>query len=61
MPIQIEPTISFGNFVNILVSIGAVLVAFWRVAVRLAKLELKLNMLWNWFKRENNLKDDEED
>lgn len=43
-------TISLGNILSILGSVIAVLAAFWRVSMRLVKLEtelkMKLSMVW---------------
>lgn len=60
MPIQIDPTITAGNIVNIAVSVGAIMLAFWRVAVRLTKLEFKLNLMWSWWKKKNRITEDKE-
>ena len=61
VPADIEPTISLGNVINILVTMLSVLVAFWRIAARLTKFELKVNMIWNWYKSEHGIKDKQND
>ena len=61
MPSDPEILITTGNIVNMAVSLLSVVVAFWRIAVRLAKLEMKLNMIWNWYKHQHKIKEDHED
>jgi hypothetical protein len=54
---QIEPTISVGSILSTLASVCAIAVAFWRMAVKLSRLEFKLNMIWAWYKKEHNIDD----
>ena len=43
---------------NIIINVGVVAFAFWRIAARLSNMEMKLNMIWNWYKKEHKILDD---
>lgn len=56
-----DPTISTGSILNILTCLGAVALGFWRIATRLTKIEMKLNLVWRWFEREHKINGSEKE
>ena len=54
---QIEPTVSLGNIINIAVSVGAILLATWKIVSRLGVMEMKLDLLWSDFKKRYKMKE----
>ena len=46
----LDPTISLGNILTIAVTIGSIVIASWRMSLRLVRLEtefeMKMDMLW---------------
>ena len=50
---------AYSNLVNIAATIAGMLLFFWRVSIKLAKLEMKLNMIWKWYKREHDIEGDD--
>ncbi len=55
----LEPTISVGNVISILVTLVSVGAAFWRVTVRLIELkiehQMKIEMLWKDYMKRHGL------
>ena len=58
---QIEPTITIGTIVSILVTIGSVWVAAWKVVSKLSQHEMKINMMWKSYKKQHGLNGNEDD
>lgn len=57
MGFNIDPTISLGNIIGSLAAIGSVLVAAWRLSIKLNRMQWKLNMIWKWYSREHGIDD----
>lgn len=57
MPINVEATITVGNILSAVTTIAVICVAAWRMTVKLSKMEMKLNMIWTWYKREHKIHD----
>ena len=55
----IDPTISLGNILTIVTTLGSVTLAAWKIVTRLSKMEMKLNLMWSWFKREHKIESDD--
>ena len=56
----LEPTITVGNVISIVSTIGALVVFGWRMSARFEKLDWKVSMIWKWYAKEHNI-DDKED
>lgn len=46
---KIDPTITVGNIIEIAVTIGAVVSAYFNLINRIAQLEVKVNLMWSRF------------
>ena len=57
---MIYPTISLGSIINVVVSLTAIAVATWKVVSKLGVMEMKLNMIWRWYKKEHKIDDGDE-
>lgn len=56
----IDPSISVGAIINLVVSLGAIAIASWRIVARLGRMEMKLNLLWKWFVKEHDIEDSDD-
>lgn len=54
---HVEYSITIGNLVSAAAAIGSVLIAGWKISVQLKVMQIKINMLWNWYKSEHNISD----
>lgn len=48
-----ESTISFGNILVALLTIGAIILATRGLMFRLYQMEFKLDLIWKWYQKEN--------
>ena len=52
-----EHTITLGNMLTIITTVVSVGLAGFKISARLAKMEMKLNLMWEAFKRDHKLGD----
>jgi len=55
---EIDPKISLGNILTMVTIIISVASGAGAVIYRMSKWEIKLNMMWNWFKMDRKIDDD---
>ena len=53
---QFDASISFGTVISTLVLIGSLAVATVSLSGRIARIEMKIAMLWTWFQKEHDIK-----
>lgn len=49
-------TITAGNIITLVATLGSLVLFAWRLSWRMAKMELKFDMVWDWFKRIHKIK-----
>ncbi len=54
-----DTTITLGNIITIVSTLGAVTAASVVVFMRLGKLEHRLNLIWNKFRKDHDIDDSE--
>ena len=52
---HIEMTVTVGNILTMVVMVITVLGAAWRISLQVKKIEWRMNMIWNWYKKEHNI------
>lgn len=55
--IGLDTSVSLGNVIDVCVSLGAVTLATWRIVHKLTILEVKLNLIWAWYKKQHRISD----
>jgi hypothetical protein len=51
----VEPVVSLGDIVTLVVTVMSVLSGAGVVLMRLSKMDMKLSLLWNWYRRQHNI------
>ena len=57
---HIEMTVTVGNILTMVVMVITVLGAAWRISLQVKKIEWRMNMIWNWYKKEHNIDEPDE-
>ena len=59
LAMAIEPVVTVGNIVSILVTAGTLLIATWRLSLRIARLEIqnkmKIDMMWKQYCKDHDI------
>lgn len=61
MAFEIDSKVEAGHILNIAVSLCAIMLSFWRIASRLSKMEMKLNLIWKWYKKQHDIDGDNDE
>lgn len=59
--IGLDTSVSLGNVIDVCASLLAVTFATWRIVHKLTLLEVKMNLMWAWYKKQHRLEDDRGD
>jgi hypothetical protein len=57
MLMTIDPTITTGNIISVVSTVGAIGIAAWKIIGRINRMDMKINLMWQWFKKEHNIED----
>ena len=58
MEIRFEPIVNLGTILHLLGVLGIIIGAYIKLTKRLDRMDMKLSMLWGWFKREHDINGD---
>lgn len=54
-----DPTFTFGNLLSLVIVLISLLAAVWKIGTKLDLLQLKMDLIWRWYKREHKIDEDE--
>ena len=57
---MVDQTISLGNILSAGATLIAIFIATYKVMGRLGVMEMKLNLIWMWYKKEYKIEEDHE-
>jgi len=58
---NVDPVVTLGALINTAATVLTIVITGWRIIGKLNKMQMRVDLLWGWFKKEHHIADPEKE